>query len=99
MITNMPAPYRVPSWRIINQRLDLDFNTIFCTKSRIDHTLNSESPSFNQYFLKCNFIKKDVIFIHFDHNIFGSLINNNVRYCYYNWLYVDLFNFICLGQI
>ena len=73
VVTNVPAPYRVPSWQIIAKMNGIKFSAIFCSKSSIDATLNSETLGFSSYFLTGKSYNHGIRFIHSDIGIWRLL--------------------------
>lgn len=73
VVTNVPAPYRVPGWQLIAKMSDIKFSAIFCSKSTIDATLNSKSFGFSSYFLTGKSYNYGIRFIHSDIGIWRLL--------------------------
>ena len=55
IITNVPAPYRIPGWQLISKMSDINLNVVFCSRSNIDITLNSDSLGFSVYYWTLNY--------------------------------------------
>ncbi len=79
LITNIPAPYRIPAWNIIGKLLKDDFVVFFC--SHTEHNRHWDLPeiTFKHVFLKENyFLKKDnLTVVHNNKDIFPQLKHFN----------------------
>ena len=73
LITNVPAPYRVPVWRKIMEMNKIDLTIIFCAQPQIDTKTAPTDYGFNHYFLTGKFINKGRQFIHADFKIWSKL--------------------------
>lgn len=74
IVTNVPAPYRIPGWQLIAKMKDIKLNVIFCSRSNIDSTLNTESFGFPFYYLRGKYREYGIRFLHSDIGIW-SLLN------------------------
>jgi hypothetical protein len=73
IITNVPAPYRIPGWQLISKMSDINLNVVFCSKSNIDITLNSDSLGFSVYYLRGKYREYGIRFLHSDIGVWGLL--------------------------
>ena len=67
IITNMPAPYRVPSWNEVARELGDDFLVIFCCRREPNRQWDVPPILFRHVFLKENFSEKSP----------GNYVHNN----------------------
>lgn len=74
VVTNVPAPYRVPGWELVSRMSDIKLNVIFCSKSNIDTTLNSNSLGFPTHYLRGKYREYGIRFLHSDIGIW-TLMN------------------------
>ena len=73
LITNVPAPYRVPVWRKIMETNKIDLTIIFCAQPLIDTKTAPIDYGFKYHFLTAKYIDKGRQFIHADLNIWSKL--------------------------
>ncbi len=73
LITNVPAPYRVPIWRKVNESNIINLNVIFCSKPHIDTTTPTCEYGFPHQFLNGQYVVKGRRFIHADFGIWKKL--------------------------
>ena len=73
VVTNVPAPYRIPGWQLVAKFSDIKLSAIFCSKSKIDSTLNSNSIGFPSFFLQGKYREYGIRFLHSDINVWGVL--------------------------
>lgn len=74
LVSNEPAPYRVPGWRCLAQNTsDIKFEVIYCSKSRIDTSLDAEAHGFAIHFLKGRYYRMEKRFLHCDLGIWYLL--------------------------
>jgi glycosyltransferase involved in cell wall biosynthesis len=76
IITNMPAPYRVPAWNRVAERLGENFLVIFCCHREPNRNWKIGDMKFNHIFLKENFsVKRDgTTFVHNNRDVWRHLI-------------------------
>ena len=74
LLTNVPAPYRVPVWRRLAQMPDIDLELIFCAKPHIDKQTDLSDYGFKMHFLTANYVIMQRRFMHIDTQIW-SLLN------------------------
>ncbi len=70
IVTNIPAPYRLPLYEILNKKLNNNFVVIFCAQSETNREwdVSLSSYQFNFEFLKENFYEKSDGFNYIHHN-------------------------------
>ena len=75
LITNMPAPYRVPGFNILHQHWQNDFKVFFCTHMEANRKWDIPPMKFSHVFLKeKSRVKKDgSTFVHNNKEIFNQL--------------------------
>ncbi|MBP9058897.1 MAG: glycosyltransferase family 4 protein [Rhodoferax sp.] len=73
IVTNVPAPYRVPGWQLVAEISDINLNIIYCAKSTIDPTLDSNSIGFSSFFLQGKLREYGIRFLHSDIRIWKLL--------------------------
>ncbi len=74
IVSNAPAPYRVPGWRRIAEAADIHLDVIYCTQPHIDTTLDAAAHGFSTHFLTGRYKAMDRRFMHSDLGIW-SLLN------------------------
>jgi len=74
MVTNAPAPYRVPGWRMVAENRDIDLEVIYCTQPHIDSTLGAAGQGFPAHFLTGRYRALERRFMHSDLGVW-SLLN------------------------
>ena len=73
LVTNIPAPYRIPVYNLVARELGDDFHVIFCARNEPNRHWDLGSLDFNHTFLKENFhISKDAV-VHRNREIIGLL--------------------------
>ncbi|MBM1105812.1 glycosyltransferase [Aurantibacter crassamenti] len=79
LITNIPAPYRLPMYEILNQKYGKDFIVIYCANTESNRSWNLNDLQFNHTFLKENVrLKKDGFnYVHNNPEIFKVLKQYN----------------------
>jgi glycosyltransferase involved in cell wall biosynthesis len=75
IITNMPAPYRVPAWNKIAEVLGENFLVIFCCRQEPNRNWKITDMKFNHVFLKENFsLKRDgTTYVHNNKDVWKHL--------------------------
>jgi len=73
LVTNAPAPYRVPALALLARNHDISLNVIYCTRSHIDKTLDTNEHGFESYFLTKPYYAFERRFIHADIGIIKLL--------------------------
>lgn len=73
LVTNNPAPYRLPVYDAIGVDTGIELHVIFCTKKEPNREWNLPALERPHYFLKDSFIAYRDNFIHFNFDIFRYL--------------------------
>lgn len=76
LITNVPAPYRVPTFNRLARKECIEFRVLFCAERYPDSKWDYGKIEFEHLFLKENFYRKpgdDSEIIHYNPDVFGSL--------------------------
>ncbi len=73
IVTNVPAPYRVPVWRRVAADPEVDLSVIFCSKPHIDTQTAPDSYGFKHLFLTAPYLAMQRRFMHCDLGIWGEL--------------------------
>ncbi|MDP1864107.1 MAG: glycosyltransferase family 4 protein [Thiobacillus sp.] len=73
IVSNAPAPYRVPGWRRIAEAADIHLDVIYCTQPHIDTTLDAAAHGFSTHFLTGRYKAMDRRFMHSDMGIWFLL--------------------------
>ncbi|OAI04484.1 glycosyltransferase family 4 protein [Methylomonas methanica] len=74
IVTNVPAPYRVPVWRKVAQAEGISLSLIFCAPPHIDTVLDTSDYGFVSYFLTGRYQAMERRFMHCDPGVW-SLLN------------------------
>jgi len=77
MVTNIPAPYRMPVYEILANTPGIDLLTIFFAGSEPDRNWQLSNEKFRQVFLKERFVTFGKRFIHINPDIWGHLQSFN----------------------
>lgn len=73
IVTNIPAPYRLPIYALLARRPDLDIHVVFCSGCEPDRAWNLGKMDFPHTFLKERFVARRGRYIHFNHDILAVL--------------------------
>ncbi len=73
IVTNIPAPYRLPVYALLAQEPDLDLHVIYCSGREPDREWNLGPAQFSQTFLNDSFVRYKGRFIHFNHDVWSVL--------------------------
>lgn len=73
IVSNAPAPYRVPGWRRLAEAEDIRLDVIYCTQPHIDATLDAAAHGFATHFLTGRYRAMDRRFMHSDPGIWPLL--------------------------
>ena len=74
IVTNVPAPYRVPVWRRVAQSAGINLELVFCAPAHIDTTTTPDSYGFTKHFLHGRYHAMRRRFMHYDLGVW-SLLN------------------------
>lgn len=102
IVTNIPAPYRLPIYKRLNEKYGDDFLVIYCAKRESNRLWSLDDFGFNYIFLEENFKeKKDGFnYVHNNPDVFKRLKSFNPDIVIttgfnpthiYAWLYATLF--------
>ncbi|MDD4914638.1 MAG: glycosyltransferase family 4 protein [Methylococcales bacterium] len=72
-MTNVPAPYRVPVWRLAAQAEGIDLQLVFCGQPHIDTSLSPDDYGFTKHFLAGPYKIMDSRFTHSDFGVWALL--------------------------
>lgn len=73
IVTNAPAPYRVPGWRKVSEAEDIDLAVIYCAQPHIDATLGAVAHGFATHFLTGRYRAMERRFMHVDPGVWALL--------------------------
>jgi len=73
IVTNVPAPYRVPVWRRVAETKGINLDLIFCASQHIDTSLNASNYGFNNHFLSGRYKIMERRFMHSDIGVWTLL--------------------------
>jgi glycosyltransferase involved in cell wall biosynthesis len=73
LVTNIPAPYRIPVYNIVTRELGDDFFVIFCAPIEPNRQWNLEEFGFKHVYLRENFSKSGGAFVHNNLDVIGVL--------------------------
>lgn len=73
IVTNVPAPYRVPGWRRVAEAGDIHLDVVYCTKPHIDTSLDAAAHGFSTHFLAGRYRAMERRFMHSDLGVWSLL--------------------------
>lgn len=73
MVTNIPAPYRLPVFEQVTAAPDIEFCAFFCSGREPDREWDLATSQFKQVFLREKFINFRGRFIHINPDLWGKL--------------------------
>lgn len=73
IVTNAPAPYRVPGWRRVAEAQDIHLDVIYCSKPHIDATLDAAAHGFGTHYLTGRYRAMERRFMHSDLGVWSLL--------------------------
>ncbi len=73
IVTNIPAPYRLPVYALLAQEPDLDLHVVYCSGREPDREWNLGPAQFSQTFLNDSFVRYKGRFIHLNHDVWSVL--------------------------
>jgi glycosyltransferase involved in cell wall biosynthesis len=73
IVTNVPAPYRVPVWQRVAQAENIDLQLVFCGAPHIDTHTKPADYGFKCHFLPGRYFAMQRRFLHFDFSIWAFL--------------------------
>lgn len=75
IVTNIPAPYRLPVYGRLAQEPDLDLHVVFCSGREPDREWNLGEAKFAHTFLNRSFVQFRGRFIHINHDVWSVLLS------------------------
>ena len=73
VVTNVPAPYRVPVWQRVAKAQGIELEVIYCGPPYIDPTLDASAHGFPHHYLKGPYWITERRFLHWDLGVLGLL--------------------------
>ncbi len=77
IITNVPAPYRVPVWQRVAATPGISLELIFCSQAHIDTCQQPADYGFNLHFLNGRYLAMKRRFMHCDFGVWSLLNQSN----------------------
>lgn len=74
IVTNIPAPYRLPVYALLAREPDIDLHVVFCSGREPDRQWNLGQADFPHTFLNESFVSYRGRFIHINHDIWSVLL-------------------------
>lgn len=75
IVTNIPAPYRLPVYALLAQEPDIDLHVVYCSGREPDREWNLSEARFAHTFLNQSFVRFRGRFIHVNHDIWSVLLS------------------------
>src|SRR5512138_2898762 len=75
IVTNIPAPYRLPVYGLLSQEPDLDLHVVYCSGREPDREWNLGQATFAHTFLNQSLIQLRGRFIHINHDVWSVLLS------------------------
>lgn len=75
MVTNIPAPYRLPVYALLAQESDIDLHVIYCSGREPDREWDLEQAQFAHTYLNQSFVRFRGRFIHVNHDVWSVLLS------------------------
>lgn len=69
VVTNVPAPYRVPVWDRLADFSEIELHVIYCAPAYIDPTQNGHSQKYGVHFLTGKYTSYEARFMHMDFSV------------------------------
>lgn len=69
VVTNVPAPYRVPVWDRLADLEQIELHVVYCAPAHIDPTLKGFSQKYGVHFLKGKYKDYEAGFMHMDFSV------------------------------
>ncbi len=73
LVTNIPAPYRLPVYALLAQEPDLDLHVVYCSGREPDREWNLGQARFAHTFLNKSFVRYKGRFIHINHDVWSVM--------------------------
>lgn len=77
VVTNVPAPYRLPTWDLLAALGGVDLHMVYCAGAHIDPSQDGRSSRYQVHFLKGRYDIQDTRFSHADPSVWTLL--NSIR--------------------
>ena len=74
IVTNIPAPYRLPVYALLAQEPDLDLHVVYCSGREPDREWNLGQARFTHTFLNESFVSYRGRYIHINHDVWSVLL-------------------------
>ena len=74
IVTNIPAPYRLPVYALLAQEPDLDLHVVYCSGREPDREWNLGQARFSHTFLNESFVRYKGRYIHANHDVWSVLL-------------------------
>lgn len=74
IVTNIPAPYRIPVYALLAREPDIDLHVVFCSGREPDRHWNLGEAAFAHTFLNESFVRYRGRFIHVNHDVWSVLL-------------------------
>lgn len=75
VVTNIPAPYRLPVYDLLAQEPDIDLHVVYCSGREPDREWNLGQSGFAHTFLNQSFVRYRGRFIHINHDVWSVLLS------------------------
>lgn len=75
IVTNIPAPYRLPVYALLAREPDIDLHVVYCSGREPDREWNLGQANFPHTFLNESFVSYRGRFIHINHDIWSVLLS------------------------
>lgn len=73
VVTNVPAPYRVPVWEHLANFQEIELHVIYCAPAHIDPTQSGHSQKYGVHFLTGKYKDYEAGFMHMDFSVVSLL--------------------------
>lgn len=73
IVTNIPAPYRLPVYSLLSREPDIDLHVVYCSGREPDRSWNLSAAEFSHTFLNQSFVQYRGRFIHINHDVWSVL--------------------------
>lgn len=73
LLTNIPAPYRVPVFELLAQTRPWDFHVVYCSASEPDRDWQLERGGYAQHYLKSKMLTLRGKYVHFNPDLWSTL--------------------------
>lgn len=73
IVTNIPAPYRLPVYALLAQEPDLDLHVVYCSRREPNRAWNIGPALFAHTFLKESFVNYRGSYIHINYDVWSVL--------------------------